>query len=91
MNIEKLLHIKLTPQQEHCHEGFKWLIISTFIGVALAGLIKGVILEIKIYHTSKLYRISKLPKPIVNGFLRGYIENEFEEQLKNFPDRKDLN
>jgi hypothetical protein len=63
------------------------VLASVIVGTALAGLLAGITFAIKDYHKSKLYRINKLPKPIVNGFLKGYLENEFEE----FPDRKDLN
>ena len=70
-------------------------IIFIFVMTIIIAVIHGMIEAIKEYHKSKLYRISKLPKLIpkvlVDGFLKGYIDNEFEEQLKNFPDRKDLN
>jgi ATP/ADP translocase len=75
------------------------IIVCIIVVTILVAFIKGVISAIKNYHTSKLYRISKLPKQmsrtmsktLVDGFMKGYIENEFEEQLKNFHDRKDLN
>lgn len=65
-----------------------WVIVTIYVVVALIGFTTGIVIAIKNYHKSKLYRVSKLPKPIVDGFLRGYIENEFEEQLKLFPEDK---
>jgi len=64
-----------------------WTLVAIFIAVVLVGLTRCIIEAVKVYHKSKLYRVSKLPKPIVDGFIKGYLENE----LENYPDRKDLN
>jgi predicted membrane protein len=66
-------------------------IIFVLVMTVIIAVIHGMIVAYKQIRRSKLYRVSKLPKPIVDGFLKGYIDYELEEQLKNFPDRKDLN